>query len=238
MRSHRLQVTPLQAISRFSIWVYGRWHVWRSCQVEVTGLEYLPRSGPVLIAARHYHHLYDAAVLLATLPRPLHFVVALDWARTRRARWLLEWACFLTIWPGLLRADHVSAASGTMSAWQSHEVEPYARRCVTESVKLLTAGRTLVICPEGSPAIDPERPNRPPESLLPFQHGFVTIARLAARTCEHPIPVVPLGLMYRQAGTRWQVQVRIGAPVLVWAHASRGDTVRTIEAAVRQLSGL
>jgi len=239
MRDHRLRVTPLQSISRLTIWAYGRWLVWRHCQVDVTGLEHLPKSGPVLLAVRHYHHLYDAAALLSVLPRALHFLVAFDWARTPRARWLLEWACHQTMWPGLLRADRVPPAPGVApSVWRADDVEAYARRSVVESVALLAAGRALVVCPEGSPAIDPERPTRPADSMAPFKPGFVMIARQAARQVGSPIPIAPVGLAYQQVGQRWKIQVRIGAPILVDRQADRAAVTAIVEEAVRRLSGL
>lgn len=43
-------------------------------QIKITavGLEPIPENGPVLLIARHYHHLFDGVVLLLSIPRPLH----------------------------------------------------------------------------------------------------------------------------------------------------------------------
>ena len=251
-RIHRLDLTRAQRISRVVIRGYARWLTLLRCSVEVEGLEQLPDSGSVLLAVRHVHHIYDAATLLATLPRDLHFLVALDWVHTRRERQLLERACQLAVWPTLLRTDRLPANPDPATAiWQPHEIEASTRRSVSESVNLLVAGRALVVFPEGAPVIDPERPRRASDALLPFQHGFVTIARLAARITGQPIPVVPVGLSYAGADrpTRttmgfgaprawWQVRMRLGAPVLVNADASRGATARAVQDAVRTLSGL
>lgn len=235
----RFQLTTAQRISRTAIRAYARWLVFLRCRVQVSGLNRLPSAGPVLLAARHYHHVYDAAVLLASIRRPLHFLVALDWAQTPRDRAVLERACQLAAWPGLLRPDRLSSNDVARTRiWQPQEIEAYARRSVSESVNLLLDGRALAVFPEGSPAIDPERPARPADSTLPFQSGFVTIARLAARLGKQPVPVVPAGLVYRREGNVWHVQLRFGAPILVGAHASRGETVLVVEAAVRELSGL
>ena len=40
--------------------------------LTVEGDDYLPRQGPLIVAARHYHHLYDGVALMATVPRPMH----------------------------------------------------------------------------------------------------------------------------------------------------------------------
>ena len=51
-------------------------------EMAATGLEHnLPTDGPVLLVARHYHHLFDGVVLLASMPRPIHILVTLDWAK-------------------------------------------------------------------------------------------------------------------------------------------------------------
>lgn len=230
-----MNITAAQRISRFAIRCYARWLVRRDCTVTVSGLERLPRRGPVLLAARHVHHLYDATVLLTVLPRPLHFLVALDWARTPQQRWLLEQACRLAVWPGLLRADRLSSDS---AAWQPCEVARYARRSLEEAAGLLAAGRVLVVFPEGSPAIDPEQPARALDSCLPFQPGFVSVARQAARALGRPVAVVPVGVGYRGAGRRWQVRVSLAPPVMVGAQADRAAVTRAVEGDVRRLSGL
>jgi hypothetical protein len=37
-------------------------------EFTVEGLEHVPASGPVLIVARHFHHLYDGCILLIIFP--------------------------------------------------------------------------------------------------------------------------------------------------------------------------
>jgi 1-acyl-sn-glycerol-3-phosphate acyltransferase len=235
----RLNLTPAQRVSRVAIRLYARWLVFLRCRVDVVGAQHIPKSGPVLLAARHYHHVYDAAVLLATIPRELHFLVALDWAHSRGERRLLERACQLAAWPGLLRTDRLPTnPHPTTAIWRPHDIEAYARRSVAESVNLLAAGRAIVVFPEGSPVIDPERPARRPDAVLPFQQGFVTIARLAARRVGQPVPVVPVGLAYDGHEKAWRVQLQLGPPIMVDAQASRAETTRTVEAEVRSLSGL
>ncbi|MGE3271657.1 MAG: 1-acyl-sn-glycerol-3-phosphate acyltransferase [Chloroflexota bacterium] len=233
----RYVLTPGQRISRAFLRAYARWRVARECRVTVIGRETLPRSGPLLVAARHYHHLYDAGVLLAHLPRSPHFLVALDWAHSRRQRWLLEHACQLAAWPGLLRADRVPN-DDPPAVWRTSEIAEYQRRAMSASVAILTAGRTLVVFPEGSPVIDPEQPERSADSLLPFQRGFVSLARQAARELGRPVPVVPAGFAYVRAGDRWDVRLAFGSPLLVDARDDRLACTKSIEEAVRRLSGL
>ena len=70
--------------------------------VTVVGLDRVPRTGPVLLAARHYHHLLDGAVLVSSLERPVHIVVGLDWAANARERRWMERACKWARYPVIL----------------------------------------------------------------------------------------------------------------------------------------
>jgi putative membrane protein len=88
----------------------GSWAIARrNVKIAVEGLEYVPCSGPVLIVARHFHHLYDGCVLLRAIPRRLHILVALDWVQKRWMRGVMERACTLTGWPILLRVERIDA---------------------------------------------------------------------------------------------------------------------------------
>ena len=70
----------------------ARWLVARAVDLHVVGLELVPAAGPVILVARHYHHLYDAAAILACVPRQVHVLIALDWlgrgGRLQLMRWL------------------------------------------------------------------------------------------------------------------------------------------------------
>ncbi len=92
-------------------------------RVRIEGLENVPRSGPVLIAARHYHHLLDGAVLVHHLPRPAHIVVALDWTADAKQRRWMERACAWARWPVILRP----ATTGARGGYAASEVGRYLR---------------------------------------------------------------------------------------------------------------
>ena len=55
-------------------------------QLEVKGLSRIPKHGPVLLVARHYHHLFDGVALLLSIPRPIHILVTLDWTKSTHIR--------------------------------------------------------------------------------------------------------------------------------------------------------
>ena len=227
----------LVAISRFAIETYSRALVRRRVRLHVAGLRHVPRAGPVLLAARHYHHLYDAAILMTAVPRPTHFLVAFDWAHSPRDRRWLELACRLARWPGLLRPERVGrAVERGRSAYAPSEVGPYLRAALVESVGLLAEGRALVVFPEAYPTIDPEGSEKPPDGFLPFRAGFVRLARLAERRLGRAVPIVPVGFRYELHGTRWHAAVRFGQPSVIQPGADEDAVARAIEAAVRALS--
>lgn len=56
-----------------------------------SGAEHIPSKGPALLVARHYHHLYDGLALYASVPRCLHILVTLDWAKSHFIARLIQW---------------------------------------------------------------------------------------------------------------------------------------------------
>lgn len=211
---------------------YARWWLPRHvADAAIEGLENLPQSGPVLIAARHYHHLIDGAVLLARLPRPVHIIVALDWVRNRSQRRRMERACRWARWPVIVRPP----AARVSAAYRGRDGARVLRSGVRDALALLREGRVVVIFPEGYPAVDlpahaAGTPKRDDAGFLPFASGFRTIAARAARETATEVPIVPMGFGYTQTPAGWSVRARLGAPLPANA------AVATVERAVRDLS--
>ena len=103
---------------------------------RVTGVENLPRSGPVIIAPNHQSFI-DGFVVAAGLPfhalRRIFFVGAAEYYQTRASRWLARLANIVPVDPdaNLVEAMQVSAAG-------------------------LRSGHVLVLFPEGERTIDGE----------------------------------------------------------------------------------
>jgi len=191
--------------------------VQRALELHVVGLEHVPARGAAILAARHYHHLYDAAAILACLPREVHVLIALDWLRGGARLHLMRWLAAAARWPGVWRLG---------PNWR------FNRDGYRLSLKLLREGRLLLVFPEGYPAIDPEGSrNTHPESFLRFDAGFLMLAARAGVD----VAIVPVGLWYSQRpGGGWTVWLRFGRPVRLRA----GDRaqVAAIQADVRRLS--
>jgi putative membrane protein len=193
----------------------------RKVELTVEGAEHLPASGPVVIAARHYHHLYDGAAFLASIPRPVHIVVTVDWVKEGLGRRGLEAACRSARWPAVVRTDE-------------HRNRAILRKAAQDSVQLLREGRVLLVFPEGYPTIDPNpTPKQSDDEILPFRDGFVRFARMAERSGVPSVPIVPAGLRYER-GSHWRLTIRYGPAIAVSddLQAVRGQ----VEAQVRLLS--
>ena len=206
---------------------YARWWLPRHAAVSLAGLEHQPRSGPVLLVARHYHHAIDGAVLLAQLPRPVHIVVALDWVRSAAERRRMERACRWAAWPVILRP----ARARNSAAYHPCETGAYLRRGLRDAAELLRAKRVVAIFPEGYPAVDAPGRAPPPASrdgtgLLPFSEGFRVIAQRAERIGGAAIPIVPFGLHYENANGCWRVRAAFGAPLS--SETSTADVQRIV----------
>ncbi len=182
--------------------------------ITVQGLEHVPRSGPVLLAARHYHHLLDGAVLVRHLARPVHIVVGLDWTANATQRRWMERACAWARYPVILRP----ATTGAHGGYAASEVRRYLRSGLRDAAALLREERVVVVFPEGYPVVDPTASDATPrardgDGMLPFAPGFRTIADAARRSGARDVRIVPVGFRYEPRGTRWRITARFGTPM-------------------------
>jgi uncharacterized membrane protein len=226
-----------QLIVRKGSWAIAR----RNVKIAVEGMEYVPRSGPVLIVARHFHHLYDGCVLLRAIPRRLHILVALDWVQKRWMRGVMERACALTGWPTMLRVERLNErvskySEGGHGAYSLDEARGYLRRAVKDSVQLLRNGEVLAIFPEAYPNIDPAfTPKDDIDAFLPFRPGFAKLVERVERDGRTKVAIVPAGLTYSENG-QWHATLRFGPALFRDDYIASTHLVRTMERRVRDLS--
>lgn len=207
-----------------------------------SGVEHIPAKGPALLVARHYHHLFDGLALYAAIPRRIHILVTLDWARNQLTSTSMQWAARLARWPILLREDALRPGKEgkppqSGSVFSLHDVARFRRRALRESVQLLTEGRVLVVFPEGYPNIDPGyTPKSRPDEFLVFKGGFAAIAKAAGDRLAVPLPMIPVGLQYNP-GKPWIAHLKFGNPVYWCGFSSRNSLINFIEQEVKKLSG-
>lgn len=206
-------------------------------EVHATGMENLPVDGPALLVARHYHHLFDGLALFAAIARPLHILVAVDWAQTAAVRWLIEALAGVARWPLVLRTDGLLENQRRRRPAQKrlfslNDIAPYQKSALRDSVTLLLEGRLLVVFPEGYPNIDPHfTPKTAPDQFLPFKSGFAAIAVAAEKRLGRPLPLIPVGLHY-EPGKRWIAFLRFGKRIYANEFDSRADLIRRLETEV------
>jgi len=206
----------------------------RAAEVEVIGLERVPDRGPVILAVRHYHHLYDGCVLLSTINRPAHIVVGLDWLTSRVARRAMDRLCALARWPIVLRPALPNRDPRPVDLGDRRAI---LRRSARDVTALLREDRMVIVFPEGYPNVDPTFTPKQDEAFLPFEPGFLRYAKIAQRSGVGPIAIVPAGFAYerRDAG-RWRITVRFGAPRMVRPGDDTDALGAAIESDVIQLS--
>lgn len=196
--------------------------------LRVEGADNIPADGPAIIAARHFHHLYDGAVMMSVVPRRLHIFVGLDWVRNPAGKKMMERLCAAASWPVVMRRHH-EASFGNPEASRA------LRHAIGDSLKILNAGNVLLIFPEGYPNIDPGYTPKEGETVfLPFQPGFVRLAAIAAAAGMN-VPIVPAGFTY-ESGQRWKVVLRFGEPVWVTHRRDEKPALERVETDVRSLS--
>lgn len=212
--------------------------------LTVTGLDYVPPTGPVVIAARHFHHLYDGTAILTSVPRTVRILVALDWVTAGPQRRLAERLCAMAGWPVVLRPPRTSAlpapaaADGARSL-NRRESERYLWRAFRQSARWLGDGGALLIFPEAYPNIDPSFTPKTsePDEMLPLLPGAIRIPLMAQRLIGQPVPVVPAGLHYEPAGDDdWRVRLRFGEPLAVADDEAPAATLARLTDAIQELS--
>jgi len=117
-------------------------------RVEVAGLEHVPRSGPVILAANHFSFV-DPPIILATTPRMVEFVGGAD--RVNSPQWT---RMLPKLW-------------GFIPAYRG----AFSRSTLRGSLEILEQGGVMGIFPEGGNWAGLLRPARPGVAFLAASSG-------------------------------------------------------------------
>ena len=160
--------------------------------VDVTGLERIPRTGPVLLVASHHGGFVDPALLIAVIPRPIRFLAMGTLFRNPVLGALLRFGGALPVH----RAQDSAGAAGTVG-----NVHTFAA-CFDR----LREGGAIGIFPEGEASDEPR--------LLPLRNGAARIAIGAHARGTMGLRIVPVGLIYEsKQRARSRAYVRVGEPI-------------------------
>jgi len=221
----------------------ARREIGRRAILSVEGGEQLPATGPVTIAARHYHHLLDGCAIVGTVARPTHIVVGLDWAEGGIGT-AMGGLCRAARWPVVFRPPLDGSDAPPAGIDETARFRAF-RTAMREAATLLQEGRVLVVFPEGYPNVDPHRTPKEGDAFLPFQPGLMRFVRAAenAGAGDGRVPVVPVGFRYERItpasakGPEWRIAMRIGAPRFRDAFPDDAAALAAIETDVHRLSG-
>jgi glycerol-3-phosphate O-acyltransferase / dihydroxyacetone phosphate acyltransferase len=161
--------------------------------VEVTGLERIPRTGPVLLVANHHGGFVDPALLVATVPRPVRFLAMASLFRILPLRPLLAFG-------GAIPVHRARDADGDGAGTRTN-VHAFAS-CFAH----LRDGGAIGIFPEGEASDEAH--------LLPIRTGAARVALGAHSRGAMGLRIVPVGLIYEdKQRARTRAYVRVGEPI-------------------------
>ncbi|HEY9227322.1 MAG TPA: lysophospholipid acyltransferase family protein [Gemmatimonadaceae bacterium] len=195
----------LYALIRAIAGVALRWY-YRDIQVE--GVERIPRKGPLLLVVNHPNALVDAMLVAWLMPR----------------RVLLTAKSTLFVNP---IANAFFKAVGVVPLYRTSDVardgkpvDPERNRSTFRAVvAALHRNRVVMIFPEGKSHDEP--------SLAPLKSGAARMALEATRSGATRLAIVPIGLTFeRKEAPRTRVLVQVGEPVAMDAwHSADGARV-------------
>lgn len=184
--SEGLDATPLtyrvlRALARVVIEIFYR-------RVDVVGLDRVPRSGPLVLAANHQNALVDGILLVGAIPRRLRPVAKAPLFRYPGVGLLLRLLGAIPV--------HRRQEGGT---------DPGRNETMfTAAGSALSDGGAVLIFPEGV--------SQPEPTLMPVRTGAARLL-LAAEGVE--VTLLPVGLVFHEPGTfrtGWAL-VLVGEPI-------------------------
>lgn len=170
----------------------GRWLVrqtlCRFYQLRVTGQEYLPACGPVIICPKH-QRWEDIPVIGAALPRPLHYIAKAE----------------------LFRYPFIKELLG---AWGGVPVNRQSPRATLSSFKkllpLLEQQAAIVLFPEGTYVKGGVGPGK--HRLIQL------LLKLQGQNGLGALPFLPVGLTYHPRFPGYEVEINIGPAISAADH--------------------
>jgi glycerol-3-phosphate O-acyltransferase / dihydroxyacetone phosphate acyltransferase len=201
-------------------------------QIEVVGLEHVPRTGPVIFAGNHPNSLIDPILIITTCGRKVHFAAKDALFKGRIMRAVLRG---LGAVPIKRRDDRDGTREPAEGAQAVVNGEVVNNDAAFESMyQVLQAGSAIGIFPEGL--------SHDESQLARLKTGAARLALGGADRTPVPVQIVPCGMTFiHPKRFRSRVLVQFGPPIEVLAERDNGpDEVRAltseIETALRRLT--
>ncbi|MEX2179656.1 MAG: lysophospholipid acyltransferase family protein [Gemmatimonadaceae bacterium] len=171
---------------------------WFYRDIQVQGVERIPRRGPLLVVGNHPNALVDALIVVWVVPRRVLVTAKATIFRNPVAARVLSWCGVLP----LRRSSDEASRAGAATPDSSRNVDTF--RAVNDA---LGTGGVILIFPEGKSHEEP--------SLAPLKTGAARMALHARDTGAAPgLAIVPIGLTFeRKDAPRSRVLVRVGEPL-------------------------
>jgi glycerol-3-phosphate O-acyltransferase/dihydroxyacetone phosphate acyltransferase len=191
-------------------------------EIQTVGLDALPASGPLILAANHPNSLLDTVLLSTRTDRRIHFLARSGLFRHRLARILFT---RLGAIPIHRREDHPAAVG-------SGDPPPSNEAVFASVFDVLSHGGCIGIFPEGR--------NSPDGHVAPFRSGVARMAlgAEAAHDFQLGVRILPVGIYFEQRERFFTgVLLRFGEPIDIrpWKEAWQKDPVAAARAITAEL---
>lgn len=164
-----------------TVWVITRFHLSLWHRMKVEGVENIPKTGGVVLAANHASHV-DPPLLGAACPRPVHYLAKESLFKVPVLKWFLP------------KIAQVPVARDTKGRGLA----------VIVSLRLLRQGKVLGVFPEGTRSVDGKRQKArtgvvvlASKSHCPILPAYIYGTRQAMpKGAKLPFPGKPIGVRF------------------------------------------
>ena len=196
-------------IQRLARWLSGIGLHWFYSEIRITGLDRIPRDGPILVAMNHQNALVDAMLALEIVPRKLRITAKATLGDSPAGVALMKAADIIP----LSRASDSTVAPDLIRNRHSFEA----------IIDELRIGGAVLVFPEGKSHNDSE--------LAPIKTGLARAALRAREAGVRDIRIIPIGTTFAEKNEPNTVVVaQVGEPISMneWV----GDDARRLTTAV------
>lgn len=126
--------------------------LWLLAGYRVTGLRYVPRSGPLIIVSNHLHNL-DPLVVCTAIPRPLHLMAKAELFDVPVLGGLIRLSGAFPVERGRADRRAIRQAEATLAQGIAFGIFPEGTRSVTGAMSKPLAGGALIALRSGAPVV-------------------------------------------------------------------------------------